>query len=131
MTNPNIDIHESVRAALLQVPERVPRVAIPWGTRINLTSLTQFEPASIPPFPPRRRENAVEGEDEEQPQYFDLLPALPGVRVEKNVENGDRNEDEVKACAFMEHGRVIVGVGMGEGVWIWRDRSGTSENASY
>ena len=73
----------------------------------------------------------MDGDGEVERKYFELLATFPGVPVEKDVEETGREEDEVKACAFAENGNVLIGVGAREGIWIWRDRSGTPRNTSH
>lgn len=99
-------------------------IALPWNTHVNLTSLRGFKPRgdiTQQHFAPtdvngKGKDSAVVGSRKGDALYSDLLPTLPGILVEK--EGGE----DVKACAFMERGNVLVAVGGREGIWIWRDR---------
>lgn len=99
-----------------------------------MLNVTQLSPRKPPPFPidedvvaMTKKMRLVDDEDEE-PNFFSKrsdLPTISGWEVETEGvgQTGDTNlnsePDTLEACAMGMDGRVIVGVGSQDTIWIW------------
>ncbi|KAH8120148.1 WD40 repeat-like protein [Phellopilus nigrolimitatus] len=129
---------EPTHAHVFQSPAHTPLIAMPSRGCIRASSVRHFTPRKPPPFPHAASEDDQLSEathrlhlDQDAADGQIARLALPCWAVETSegalnaVESaGDEASflglPKLEACAIGENGRLLVGVGAKEGIWIWR-----------
>lgn len=124
------------RAFVFKSSAHAPLIAIPSLGCVHLSSVRHFKPRLPPYFVPKADELATatdklrlnatsEGnanKNRELPCW--IVDTMEGNESEKNANDADENGvfslSKLEACAIAEDGRLLIGVGENEGIWIWR-----------
>lgn len=123
---------ETLQAHVFQSPHHTPLILFPGRGLIHLSSINHFKPRKPPSFPVADDQLAeatknLNLEGGNQDKVRDEMPSMPCWTLELDTDAHREPTNQVQrtmpileACTVEENGRLLIGVGAKEGIWIWR-----------